>query len=218
MSLPEIFLTVTTMSLIGLLFFSHNKVKWIILIILTISFGITTTHNYRFNPHYQVWMCNFTALFGIILAFKFHQRLFETFFYFAWTGDVFTFFVPDNQTLPAIDSYPVVWVAYWLKHITPLVLSVFLILREKKRLSEKAMNFAFAVMTAYAAAMFIYNLTFDQNILDLIYPTVDIQNLFGDWPLYIFVDFLILFMWYLLIRSITRKIGITRRVSALSEG
>ena len=84
--------------------------RYFIGLILFLAYFVTTKHNLTFHPHYQVWMCNLTALFSLILVFKFSQNLFDITFFFAWTGDVFTFFTPNNQTLPDIYDFPLVWV------------------------------------------------------------------------------------------------------------
>ena len=84
-------------------------------------------------------------------------------------------------------EFPIVWIAYWLKHIAPLCLTIYLLIVQGERLSGNGMKKAFSAMLIYAAIMAGYNLVFDQNILDLRYPTVDIERSFGPWPFYIVV-------------------------------
>ena len=187
--------------------FSRNKVGKIFLwITLCISFSITSYHNLALHPHYQVWMCNFTALFALIILLQFKQILFDIFFFFSWVGDVFTFIVPNNQTLPDIHEFPITWMAYWLKHIIPLCITIYLIFSEKRRLSKNAIWVAFTSMIVYVCFMGGYNVIFNQNIMDLRYPTVEIEHYFGPWPIYIFIDMIIVLIWYLLIDIIQKKI------------
>ncbi|NQU68503.1 MAG: hypothetical protein HQ510_11215 [Candidatus Marinimicrobia bacterium] len=207
-SIPDIILWSVTACLIAVLWFPAIYGKWTIPIVLAISFSITSYHNLHFHPHYQVWLCNFTALFTLILGVKFSQRLFDIVFYFAWTGDVFTFIVPDNQTLPSVDQYPIVWVAYWLKHIAPLVYTVYLIKVKGRQISKNGIIWAFVGMAAYTLMMAGYNVIFNQNILDLQEPTVKIEAYFGAWPLYVFVNMTILALWYYLIHSVGKRLKI----------
>jgi uncharacterized membrane protein YwaF len=57
----------------------------------------------------------------------------------------------------------------------------------------------------------IYNFIFDQNILDLMEPTLDIEKWFGPWPVYIFVDIIVVILWYLSIQKITNIIGVRQK-------
>ena len=181
--------------------------RYFIGLILFLAYFVTTKHNLTFHPHYQVWMCNLTALFSLILVFKFSQNLFDITFFFAWTGDIFTFFIPNNQTLPDIYDFPLVWVAYWLKHIAPLCLTIYLLTVQGERLSGNGMKKAFSAMMFYAIMMAGYNLVFNQNILDLCYPTVDIEKSFGSWPFYIIIDMAIVYLWFLGNNVVARWLG-----------
>lgn len=206
--MTEFILLIITIGLIASFWLPSNYLKRIIIISMAISLCLTTYHNLFYHPHYQVWLCNFTALFSLILGIKYYQWLFNIVFYFAWTGDIFTFIVPDNQTLPDINQYPITWVAYWLKHITPLLFTIWIIRFEGRKLTGNGIYQGLAAMTIYTVLMVGYNFLFHQNILDLQYPTVDIENAFGKWPWYILVNMTILVLWYFLIHLIGRKIKI----------
>ena len=52
-----------------------------------------------------------------------------------------------------------------------------------------------------------YNFIFNQNILDLRYPTVDIEKSFGPWPFYIIVDMAIVYLWFLGNNIVARWLG-----------
>ena len=51
-------------------------------------------------------------------------------------------------------------------------------------------------MCAYTGIIIIYNLVFDQNLLDLRYPTLDIEQRLGEWPIYVVVNALLALTWY----------------------
>ncbi len=199
-----ILLIITTIA-IRATFSKQEWSKYYLLFSLIIAFFFTSYHNFLFHPHYQVWLCNFTALFAIILLIRFNQLMFDIMFYFAWVGDVFTFIVPNNQTLPSVNEYPIVWVAYWLKHIIPLCITIYLLFSENRRLSKHSMWISFSTFFVYTCFIAVYNVIFNQNIMDLQYPTVAIEQSFGPWPIYIFVDMIIILIWYYLINISQKK-------------
>lgn len=182
--------------------------RWIFGVILAYAIFTTTLYNWNHNPHLVLWLCNFTAIIALILFFKFHQGLFNIFFYFVWTGDVFTLLVINNPICPPIATYPLSWLGFYLKHITPILFSIYLLRVEKRRLSHHALFMAIATMLVYTGLMAIYNVLFDQNILDLRYPTLPIEEAFGPWPWYVVVNFAIAITWYLAIHFVTRLLKI----------
>jgi uncharacterized membrane protein YwaF len=42
-------------------------------------------------------------------------------------------------------------------------------------------------------------------------PTLDIEKWFGPWPVYIFVDIIVVILWYLSIQKITNIIGVRQK-------
>ena len=182
--------------------------RWIFGVVLVYAISATTWYNWDHNPHLVLWLCNFTAFFALILFFKFHQGLFNIFFYFVWTGDVFTLLIINNPICPPINTYPLSWLGFYLKHVTPLLFSIYLLRVEKKRLSQRALFMALATMLVYTGLMAIYNVVFNQNILDLRYPTLPIEEAFGPWPWYVVVNFTIAIAWYLVIHFISRRLRI----------
>ncbi len=77
-------------------------------------------------------------------------------------------------------------------------------------LSKNAVRTALKTMCAYIGIIIIYNLVFDQNLLDLRYPTLDIEQLFGEWPIYVVVNALLALVWYFIIHMITRRLKMTK--------
>lgn len=69
-------------------------------------------------------------------------------------------------------------------------------------LNKDAVWTALKFMLVYTAFVVIYNTVFDQNLLDLRYPTMDIEQLFGEWPIYVGVNILLTLFWYYLIHLI----------------
>jgi len=206
--LPLIITLVVTAILLVLLFTKNPNTKWIVGTTLIISQVLATIHNVRINPHQVLWLCNITATLGIILLFTFRQRLFDIFIFFAWTGDVFTLLIPDSVTLPPVDTYPIFWISYWLKHISPLTLTLYFFYHERRSISYRAITFVIGIMFAYTAVMYVWDVIFDQNIMDLRWPTVEIERSFGPWPVYIFVDMLIAMMWYGVIYTLAGRLGV----------
>ena len=146
---------------------------------------------------------------GLILSFRFNQKLFDIFFYFAWTGDLLTLLIWPNPVSPPLETYPLSWTGFVLKHTAPLALTI-LFIKQGRLLNKNAAWTALKVMLIYAGFISIYNLLFDQNILDLRYPTLDIELLFGDWPLYIGVNILLAFIWYYVIHVITNRMKLVK--------
>lgn len=142
---------------------------------------------------------------GLILTFMFNQKLFEIFFYFAWTGDLLTLLIWPNPVSPPLATNPLSWAGFILKHIAPLALTI-LFIKKGRLFNRDAVWTALKWMLVYTGFIAIYNLVFDQNILDLRYATLDIELLFGDWPLYVGVNILLALGWYYLIHFITMRL------------
>jgi|TARA_B100000586_G_C19981131_1_gene372030 hypothetical protein len=189
----------------------RNEKRILFLIQLCIIYALVTTgwYNIQHNPHLIIWLCNITAVIGLILSFRFNQKLFDIFFYFAWTGDLLTLLIWPNPVSPPLETYPLSWAGFVLKHTAPLALTI-LFIKQGQLLNKNAAWTALKVMLIYAGFISIYNLLFDQNILDLRYPTLDIELLFGDWPLYIGVNILLAFIWYYVIHVITNRMKLVK--------
>jgi len=189
----------------------RNEKRILFLIQLCIIYALVTTgwYNIQHNPHLIIWLCNITAVIGLILTFRFNQKLFDIFFYFAWTGDLLTLLIWPNPVSPPLETYPLSWTGFVLKHTAPLALTI-LFIKQGRLLNKNAAWTALKVMLIYAGFISIYNLLFDQNILDLRYPTLDIELLFGDWPLYIGVNILLAFIWYYVIHVITNRMKLVK--------
>ena len=210
MPLPEIILLIISALLVVVAVYFKDYSKIIVSVVLAIALSITSSYNFLYHPHYQIWLCNITALLAIILSIRYSQFLFDIVFYFAWTGDLLTFFISNNQTVPSIETHSIVWIAYWLKHICPLVFTV-IIIASGKRLSYHSCRNGLLAMLFYTVVVAIYNVIFDQNILDLMEPTIELEKWFGPWPIYIFVDIIVVILWYLSIQKITSIIGVRQK-------
>lgn len=210
MPLPEIILLIVSALLVFVAVYFKSYAKMVVAVVLTISLSITSSYNFLYYPHYQVWLCNITALLTIIVAIRYSQFLFGIIFYFAWTGDLLTFFISNNQTVPSIETHSIVWIAYWLKHICPLVFTVIIIMSGKK-LSYHSCRNSLLAMLLYTVLVAVYNIIFNQNILDLMEPTLAIEKWFGPWPIYIFVDVIVVILWYLSIQKVTNLLKIRQQ-------
>jgi hypothetical protein len=146
---------------------------------------------------------------GLILSFKFNQKLFGIFFYFVWTGDLLTLLIWPNPVSPPLTTFPLSWAGFILKHTVPLALTIFFI-KQGQLLNKNAAWTALKVMLMYAGFVAIYNLVFDQNILDLRYPTLVIERFFGEWPIYVCVNILLTLLWYTLIHFITNRLKLVK--------
>lgn len=176
-----------------------------------IIYSLLTTgwYNMNHNPHLILWLCNFTAVIAFLLSIRYSQTLFEIFFYFAWTGDLLTLFVWPNPVCPPLELYPLAWAGFFLKHTGPLALAVYFI-KIKHSLRPRAAWTALKWMLAYLGVMAVYNIIFDQNLLDLRYPSLDIMKYFGPWPYYVMVNILIGLIWYYTIHVITKRLKLIR--------
>jgi len=188
-----------------------NDKRILLLIQVCILYSIITTgwYNIQLNPHLIVWLCNITAIMALVLTIRLHQKLFDIFFYFAWTGDLFTLLIWPNPVSPSLEIYPWSWAGFILKHTAPLAFSIFCI-KKGYLLSKNAVWTALKTMCAYTGIIIIYNSVFNQNLLDLLYPTLDIEQLFGEWPIYIVVNAFLALIWYYMIHVITRRLKIIK--------
>jgi len=204
--------TITLFISVILFIGSWRNDKWILALIqLCIIYALLTTgwYNIQYNPHLIIWLCNITAVIGLLLSFRFNQKFFEIFFYFAWTGDLLTLLIWPNPISPPLETFPLSWAGFILKHTAPLALTI-LFLKQGKLLNKDAVWAALKVMLVYTGFIVIYNFIFDQNILDLRYPTLDIELLFGDWPLYVGVNILLALLWYAIIHFITNRLKLVK--------
>jgi hypothetical protein len=189
----------------------QNNKRILLPIQLCIMYALLTTgwYNIQYNPHLILWLCNITAVIGLFLSFRFDQKLFEIFFYFAWTGDLLTLLIWPNPISPPLATFPLSWAGFILKHTAPLALTI-LFVKQGRLLNKDAAWTALKVMLLYAGFISIYNLVFNQNLLDLRYPTLDIERLFGDWPIYVCVNILLALLWYAIIHFITNRLKLVK--------
>ncbi|MBC8344888.1 MAG: YwaF family protein [Candidatus Marinimicrobia bacterium] len=184
--------------------------KYAIIIATVFAVVTTTYYNITHNPGLMLWLCNFTILMGLFLCFRFRQVLFDIFFYFCWTGSLLTLFIFDNPVAPPMDSNPISFVGFILKHSIPLILTVQFIKNDNRGLSLKSLKNSLIALIVYAVFMAIFNIIFDQNILDFRYATLDIEKAFGPWPYYVIVNIAIALIWFKSIEIISKIFGLIR--------
>jgi len=209
---PDFIALFISMVVFGLVWLQFSQSKF--LIIMASIFAVITTsyYNLAHNPHLIIWLCNFTILMGLFLCFRFQQVVFDVFFYFCWTGSLMTLLIFDNPVAPSKDTYPVEFIGFILKHSIPLILTIHLIKNDNRQLSGKALKTSLSVMLGYAIVVAVYNIIFDQNILDLRYPTLNIERAFGQWPIYVIVNIILAAGWYKTIEIITKKLGLIQTI------
>lgn len=129
------------------------------------------------DPAQIIWLCNVAVFLNIFLLFRFHQKVFDIYYCFAWIGCLFICLMPTNPYSVMLKELPIVWVAYWIKHLAPLMMSIYFLYVEKRKLScwlTYTGAFSFLV---YCFVTYFYNLAFGQNILYLNKPAPFMVNL-----------------------------------------
>ena len=203
---PVLLAIIISMLTFVLVWRKNPHAKWIQLALCIFAFFTTTFYNLNHNYHFIFWLCNFTVLLGIGLCFRFHQTVFNVFFYFCWTGSLLTLFIFNNPVAPPMATNPVAFVGFILKHSIPIIMTIYFIRNSGHRLSENAMMSSLKYMIGYAVFIAGYNMVFDQNILDFRYPTLEIEKAFGPWPIYVIVNIALAILWYKIIDIITKKL------------
>ena len=93
---PVLLAIIISVATFAVVWRKNPHAKWIQLTLCIFAFVTTTFHNLNHNYHFIFWLCNFTVLLGIGLCFRFHQTVFNVFFYFCWTGSLLTLFIFNN--------------------------------------------------------------------------------------------------------------------------
>ena len=188
-----------------------NDRRALLFIQICIIYSLSTTgwYNIQHNPNMLFWLCNITAILALILTIKHHQKLLDIFFYFAWTGDLLTLFMWQNPVAPPLETYPWSWAGFILKHTAPLAFSIFHI-KKGHFLSNDAGWTALKFMLAYTGIIIIYNSVFNQNLLDLGETILELERLFGEWPIYVLLTVVLTLVWYYMIYIITKRIDIIK--------
>ncbi|MBT3590097.1 MAG: hypothetical protein HOK52_03405 [Candidatus Marinimicrobia bacterium] len=192
----------------GYKIFTKRNVSKEIKSMLIYAMAASTWYNFNHNPHMVLYLCNLTALIAIYLTFKFDQRLFNVFFFFVWSGDLFTLLIIDNPVAPSLDLDPLFWLAFYFKHVGPILLVMDLIRNQKYFIEKHAYKHAMIFMLSYVSIMYVYDVAFDQNILDLQEATLDIEKAFGPWPNYVFANITIGLLWFWAIDLIGKKLKV----------
>lgn len=146
------------------------RIYWILGISLIASQMLCVYDIIFREPAQIAWLCNVAVFMNIFLLFKFNQKVFDLYFFFTWIGCFFICLMPKNPYSLMIKDLPVIWVAYWIKHIAPLVMSIYFIRVEGRRVSRWSCYTAVAGFLAYCGVMYFYNKYLNQNILYLKEP------------------------------------------------
>ncbi|MBL7013663.1 MAG: YwaF family protein [Candidatus Marinimicrobia bacterium] len=198
-------------SWVGYGIYSNRQVGMELKGVLWFALIFSTWYNVNHNPHLVLWLCNITCLIAIYLTVRFHQRLFDIFFFLVWSGDLFTLLIIDNPVCPPLKTASIYWLAFYLKHVGPILFTLYLIIRKNKRVRKTGLKDALSFMFSYAIIIFIYDIMFNQNILDLMEPTLDIERMFGPWPIYVIVNILLAILWFWGIQVVGMRIGIVKK-------
>lgn len=152
------------------LIFFKVRIFWVLGSLLIASQMVCLFDIFRNQPSQVTWLCNMAVFLNIFLLFKFHQKTFDVFFYYTWIGCFYICLMPINPYSLSIKDLPVIWIAYWIKHITPLLMTVYFLYVQKRKLSHWSCYTGVFSFLSYCAVMYFYNRTFNENILYLNEP------------------------------------------------
>lgn len=164
-------------------------------------------HILTHQPSQIVWLCNVVVFMQIFLLFKFNQRMFDLSFFFAWTGCLLICFMPNNPYAVMLRSTPVFWVTYWIKHIIPLILPVYWMHVERKKLAPWAVYRGVVGFLVYCACIYVYNRVLGENIFYLIEPAPFMSAL---GPFYILIAFSLGYLWFATLYVLANIMGWVR--------
>ena len=175
---------------------------------LLISLVVTTWYNAYSNIHNILWLCNITCALALYLSFNFQQKLFGLFFFFVWSGNLLTLLIWPNPVAPDLLQNPMSWVTFYLKHIAPMILVWSLVKHEKRQIRPNAVIHTIIFMVIYIFILYPYNIYFDQNIMDLVEPTINIEKAFGPWPNFVIANIILALISYFGIYLVAKKLDI----------
>lgn len=194
-------------ALVALCIFRWQHVGWIAGILLAVALPTCMYDTYLKNPFQLAWLCNYTAFLSIVLLIRFNRLIYDFVFFYAWIASLTPLFVPQNGFLPQESLF---MIAYLLKHALPAIICLYLMRVKKCKISHKAFQRAFAGLLTYIVIIFVYNIVFDQNILQLMEPTVEILHYFGKWPIYNLVNLFLAFFFFNLLFHICKRLNLIK--------
>lgn len=153
-----------------ILTFLRYRIYWFLGVSLIVSQLFCVYDILTREPAQIFWLCNVAVFLNIFLLFKFNQTVFNLFFYFSWLGCFFICLMPINAYSLMIKDLPLIWIAYWIKHLVPLIMSFYFIRVEGWRLSRWSYYYGVVGFLCYSFVTYFYNLAFGQNILYLNEP------------------------------------------------
>lgn len=163
------------------------------------------------QPAQIAWLCNVSVFMNIFLIFKFNQKIFDVFFFYTWLGCFYICMMPINPYSMMIKDLPLVWVAYWIKHLAPLLFTLYFFYVEKRKLSWWGLYRGVFAFFAYCFCLYFYNILLNQNVLYLNHPAPFMVPL-GKYYYWIIVQFG--YVWVSLLYSI---VVICKRVKSKNE-
>jgi hypothetical protein len=159
------------------------------------------------QPSQVVWLCNVVVFMQIFLLFKFNQKIFDMVFYFAWTGCFIICFMPNNPYALMLKSTPIFWVTYWLKHLIPLVIPIYFLHVQKRKLSGWSIYTGALYFLIYCGSVYLYNLVFNQNIFYLMEPAPFMGGL---GKFYFLISITLGYLWFATLYVIASSFGWVR--------
>lgn len=151
-----------------------------------------------------LWLCNVVVFMQVFLIFKFNQKVFDMVYYFAWTGCFIICFMPNNPYAMMLKTMPLFWITYWIKHLIPLIIPIYFMHVQKRRLSEWSIYTGALYFLIYCALIVLFNLTFNQNIFYLMKPAPFMKSL---GPFYFLIAIIFGYVWFATLYVIAGNLG-----------
>lgn len=165
------------------------------------------------DPYQLIWLCNFTAIFSLILLFAFHQFIFDIIFFIGIHASLVPCFDPSNS---AIQNDSLTLLVFLLKHFLPLICIFYLMYMQERKLSPFAYKRAVIFLIIFFCFIVGYNLVFDKNILATREP-VGAFKYMGPWPIYNIVNALLVMGLYYGIFRFCKKLRLVHIIPSKNK-
>tara|TARA_B100000809_G_C15055418_1_gene500482 strand:+ start:28 stop:399 length:372 start_codon:yes stop_codon:yes gene_type:complete len=113
-----------------------------------------------------------------------------------------------NPVAPDLLQNPMSWVTFYPKHIAPMILVWSLVKHEKRQIRPNAVIHTIIFMVIYIFILYPNNIYFDQNIMDLVEPTINIEKAFGPWTNFVIANIILALISYFGIYLVAKKLDI----------
>lgn len=151
----------------------------------------------RFPDGLPLQLCDLTLWLTVIVLFTMRPALFDLVYYWALTGTVMALITPDLwEPIQAYAS-----IQFFVKHGVVVISVLYLVWAKLARPRPGSVWRAFLLLNVYAGAIFAFNWTFHTNYFYIVRKPAQasLLNLFGPWPVYIFVGDALALAWFLLL-------------------